>query len=146
MHGGNLLSGGWNPLSLVVVGCCRHLSGHGPPEARQLPRNGHSDHVGRLPSGDESSGACTEPDLGLPAEVLDDGGWLFESQLQRSAPLGWVAIGPGAFDQSPSDMGVAGLGDSPRPALLTGGLVQGTQAQAFHQCSWVNNTREIANC
>ena len=62
-----------------------------------------------------------------------------------SAHLGWVAIGPGAFDQGPSGMGVAGCGHRPLPAWLTGGIFRGHQAQAFHQFAWMINTSAIAN-
>jgi hypothetical protein len=70
---------------------------------------------------------------------------LFESPWQLSAPLGWVAISPGAFYKSPSGMGVAGFGHGPLPAWRTSGLFRGHQAQAFHQFSWMINTRSIAN-
>ena len=94
-----------NPPYLVVLRCYRDRSGHGPHEARQLTGHSHGDHVGVLASGDESSVALTEPDLGFPTDLLDDVGWLFASQLQMSAHLGGVAIRPGAFDKSPSGMG-----------------------------------------
>ena len=54
-----------------------------------------------LPLCHESSVAFTQPDLGLPADVLDDLGLFFQSQLQMSADLGGIAVGPGAFHQSP---------------------------------------------
>jgi hypothetical protein len=129
----------------VVLGGDRHLSGHGPHEARPLPRPGHGAHVGVLPACDESSVALTAPDLGLPAEVMAAFGLVFESPLQLSGHLGGVALGPGACDQSPSGLGVAGVGDGPRPALLTGGICRGNQAQACHPFAWLIHTRAIAN-
>ena len=61
-----------------------------------------------------------------------------------SAHLGWVAIGPCAFDQGPSGMGVAGFGHRPLPALLTGGIFRGvrTKNSSF---AWIIKTSEIAN-
>ena len=53
--------------------------------------------------------------------------------------------GPGAFDQGPSGMGVAGFGHRPLPAWLTGGIFRGNQAQELHQFAWMINTSEIAN-
>ena len=134
-----------NPPDLLVVRCDRDRSGHGPHEARQLTGNRPGDHVGVCSSCDESSVACTAPDLGCPPAILADCGWCFESPLPLSAHLGWIALRPGAFDQSPSGLGVAGFGHGPLPALRTRGLVRGHQAQAFHQCSWMINTRAIAN-
>ena len=93
----------------------------------------------------ESSVAFTQPDLGFPTDVLDDFGLFFESQLQMSADLGGIAIGPGAFDQDASGMGVAGFGNRPLAALLPRGIFRGDQAQKFHQFSWALKTGEVAH-
>jgi hypothetical protein len=87
------------------------------------------------PREDESSIAFTEPDLGFPTDVLDDFGLFFESQLQMSAHLGGIAVGPGAFDESTSGMDVTSLGNGTRSTLLTGGIFRGDQAEEFYHFS-----------
>jgi hypothetical protein len=96
-------------------------------------------------SGQQLSVACAEPDLGLPTEVLDDLGLLFESRLQLSAPLGGLAVGPGAFDQSPSRMGVPGCGDRALWAALTGGIFCREQPQEFHPFAWGIKPGQVAH-
>jgi hypothetical protein len=71
-----------------------------------------------LASCHELSVAFAQPDLGLPADVLDDLWLFFEPQLGVSADLGRIAIGPGAFHESPSGMGVTGFGHRTRLAPL----------------------------
>jgi hypothetical protein len=93
----------------------------------------------------ELSVACTPPDLGLPADVLDHLGWCFQAQLQRSTDIGRIPIGPGPFDQDASGMGVTSFGDGTLPALIPRGIFRGDQAQAFHQLSWGIGTGEIAH-
>jgi hypothetical protein len=70
--------------------------------------NSYGDHIGVFASRHESSVAFTESDLCFPADVLDDFGLFFESQLQVPADLGRVARGPGAFDENPPGMRVRG--------------------------------------
>jgi hypothetical protein len=106
----------------VDLRCYRNLLGNGPHESHSLTRNGHSDHVGMFASCHEASVALAQPDLGLPADVLDHLGLMFESQLQMAADLGGIAVGPGAFHQSPSGMGVTGFGNRPLLAPLSGGI------------------------
>ena len=71
-------------IGLLFLRCYRNLFGNGPHETGQLTSNGHGDHIGVFASCHESSGACTEPDLGFPTDVLDDFGLCFESLLQGS--------------------------------------------------------------
>src|SRR5919201_5076144 len=96
-------------------------------------------------SGYESSVAFAQPDLGLPADVLDTLGLFFESQLQMSADLGGIAVGPGAFHERPSGMGVASFGDRALLASLNGGIFRRDQPQEFHQFSWGIKTGQVAN-
>ena len=49
----------------------RRLLGDRPGEGRHLPGDGHGDHVGMLAFGGESPVSLAEPDLCLPADVLD---------------------------------------------------------------------------
>jgi hypothetical protein len=119
--------------------------GHGPQTGDEFPGDGHHDLMGVCPPCAQLSVAWTAPDLGLPAEVLDEVGWLCEAPWQMSAPLGGVAIGPSPRDKSPSGRGVAGCGEGPRPALRSGGSFRGHQAHAFPQGSRVIDTRAIAH-
>ena len=98
-----------------------------------------------LPRDDESSVTFTQPDLGFPTDVLDDFGLFFESQLQMSADLSGIAIGPGAFDQDASGMGVARFGNRPLSALLPGGIFRGDQAHKLHQFSWALKPRQVTH-
>ena len=60
--------------------------------------------------------------------------------------LAGYAIGPGAFDEGSTGMGVTGFGERPLPASLTAGVFRGDQAQVFHQLSGVIDAREVAEC
>jgi hypothetical protein len=118
----NLLSSWWNPLYLLGLCCYGDLSGNGPHESSQLTGNGHGHDIGVFASCHEASVTFTAPDLGFPTDVLD-GFWLcFESQLQMSADFSGIALGPGAFDEDASGMGVARFGNRPLSALLPRGV------------------------
>jgi hypothetical protein len=114
----------WCMLSraVLVLRDDGHLLGHGPHEACQLTGNGHGDHMGGVASCHESSVACTAPHLGLPTNVLDHFGLVCQSPLPVTTELRGRTVGPGAFAQEASGMGVARLGNRPRSAWLTGGL------------------------
>jgi hypothetical protein len=120
----------WRTFSVVgymticpsALGGHRHLLGHSPHKAREFPGNGH-DHLGRVcATRDYASIALTKPDLGFPADVLDDLRWLFEPHLQVAADLRRIALRPGPFDQGVSGRGVASFRDRPLPAALTAGI------------------------
>lgn len=89
--------------------------------------------------------ACAAPDLGRPPDVLEHLGWLFESPWQRSAHLGGIAVGPGAFAQSPSSLGVPGVGDRALWASRTGGICCRDQPQACHPVAWGSNPGQVAH-
>jgi hypothetical protein len=110
-------------ICLLALRYYGNLFGNGPHEARQLTRNGHRDHVGMFASCHEPSVALTQPDLGLPADVLDDFWVLFKPQLEMPADLGGIPVGPGTFDQSSPGMGVAGFGNRALLAPVTGGVL-----------------------
>ena len=110
------------PLGLLDLRFYRNLLGNGPHASHQLTGHGHRDHVGMFASCDESSGSFTQPDLGLPTDVLDDFWLFFESQLEMSTDLGRIAVRPGAFDQSSSGVGIPGFGNRPLLAPLTRGI------------------------
>ena len=110
-------------IGLLDVREPRNLLGHGPHEARPCTGHGHHDLVGVFPSCHQVSVACAEPGLGLPTDVRDDLGLVFESPWQVSTDLSGRAGGPGAFPQSASGMGVPGFGHGPLLAPLTRGIV-----------------------
>jgi hypothetical protein len=141
----NLLSLGLNSLNLLDLRCDRDLFGNGPHESGELAGNGYVDHIAVFTFCHQSPVTFTEPELGLPTDVLDYLGLFFESQLQMSADLGRIAIGPGAFYESPSGMGVAGFGNGALAASFASRVLRGDQAQEFHQFSWIIETCQIAN-
>jgi hypothetical protein len=122
-----------------------NLLGNRPHKSDQFTRNSHGDDVGVFPSGHESSIAFTQPDLGLPADVLDDFGLLFQSLLEMPPDLGRRAVAPGALDQDASGVRVARFGNGTLPALLSGRIFRGNQAQAFPQLSWVLKAGQVAD-
>jgi hypothetical protein len=87
----------------------------------------------------------TQPALGFPTNVLDDFRVFFQAQLQMSTDLCGIALGPGAFDQSPSGMRVTGLGNRPLPASLGTGVFRGDQAQKLHEFSGGLKACQVAN-
>jgi hypothetical protein len=107
----------------VDLGCYRKLLGNGPHESRELTCNGYGDDVRMFASCHKLSVSFAQPDLGLPADVLDHLGLVFESPLQMSADLGGLAVCPGAFHQSPAGMGVTGFGQRTLLAPLTRGIL-----------------------
>lgn len=93
----------------------------------------------------ESAVACAPPAVGLPADVLEALRLCCVSQLQMSTDRGGRAGGPGTFPQSPSGMGMTGLGDRTLPASLGPGGLRGHQPQELHERSWLINTRQVTH-
>jgi hypothetical protein len=130
LRGGVSSAARWRTFSVVgsmticqsALGGHRHLLGHRPQKAREFPGNGHDHLVRVFATRDEASIALTKPDLGCPADVLDDLRWLFEPPLQVAADLRRIALRPGPFDQGVSGMGVASFRERPLPASLTAGI------------------------
>jgi hypothetical protein len=88
--------------------------------------------------------AFAEPHLDLPADGLDRGGELFQAQLEMAADFGWLAIGPGTFDQGTTGMSIAGLGQT---ALLTPcptGIFRGCEPEIMHELAGVLEARQVA--
>jgi hypothetical protein len=85
--------------------------------------------VGMVASGAQSARALTKPHRCLPADGLDDVGLGFQSSLEVSADVRGVAIGPGAFDQDATRMGVASFGDRTLPTPLSTRVFRGCQAR-----------------
>jgi hypothetical protein len=96
-------------LAPWAFGCYRHLFGNRPHKASKPTGNGHSDDIGVFAVCSQAPVAPTEPDLGLPADILDDFGLFFQARLQMPTDFGRIPVGPGAFDQSPSRLGVTAL-------------------------------------
>jgi hypothetical protein len=115
-----------------------------PHKRDQLTGNGHAHRVGVFPSGDQTSIALAQPDLGLPADVLDGLGLSLESEGPMSPHLSWIPVRPGAFDQGATGMGVAGLGDGALAAALARGRFRGDQPPKFHAFSGGIEAREVS--
>jgi hypothetical protein len=121
-----------------------NLFGHSPHKPNQLTGNGHDHLVGVFPAGDQVSVTFTAPTLGLPADVLDGFGWLFQSELELPAEFSRIAIRPSAFHQGATGMGGAGVGDRTLSAALASGVFRGNQPQKFHEFPGVIEAREVA--
>ena len=125
------------------LGWARDLFGNGPHASGQLTGTGPGDHGGVFASCHASSVALPEPDLGLPTDVLDAWRLFFQSQLQVSTDCGGIAIGPGAFAQDASGVGVTGCGHRPLPAVVASRGLRGHQPHALHQCSGGLNACQV---
>jgi hypothetical protein len=145
LHVGQPSEVGVESGSISTLRCDRDLCGNDPHTSGQLTGNGHRDDVGVLASGHEASGAFPEPDRGFPTDGLDDCGWFCQPQLQGSPACGRLAVGPGAFDQGASGMGMPCFGNGPLPTLLAGSICRGDQAQNLQQFSGGIETGESAN-
>jgi hypothetical protein len=96
---------------------------HGPHEGTQFASDGDPDLMRVLPPGAQLSIPCAEPHWGLPTDSLEAFGYLFQPELEMATHLSRVAIGPGAFAQGTSGLGLARLGaPSLTPALAPGGF------------------------
>src|SRR5205085_10820686 len=107
---------------LIGLSCDRKLLGNGPHASREFTGNGDGDDVRMGASCHKLAVSLAQPALGFPADVLDNLGAFFESQLPMSADLGGSAVGPGAFHERPSGLGVANCGARALVASLSGGL------------------------
>src|SRR5262245_23076091 len=90
--------------------------GNRPHEAYQLTRNGRDNRVGMLPKRDPWAVSLPEPDLGLPANILERLGLFCQSAVERPAHLRWVPIRPGAFNEAATGLGSPGFRTSPLAA------------------------------
>ena len=70
---------------------------------------------------------------------------LCPSQVQVPTAFGGITLGPSAFDQSSSGMGIPGCGTRPLPASLGTGGFRGDQTQALHEFSWGINACQVTN-
>ena len=129
LRGGVSAEARWSTCAVVgdmtsgqsAVGGHRHLLGHRPQKAREVPGHGH-DHRHRVcATRDDASRALTPPDVGCPAAVLEDVRGLFEPPWQVAADLRRIARGPGPCDQGASGLGVASVSARPLPASRTAG-------------------------
>jgi hypothetical protein len=81
-----------------------HLTGDGPHKGRHFSCNCHHDLIDVLASGHQASVAFTEADLRFPPDLLNRRGYVFQPQLEVTADLGRVAIGPGTLNEDPACM------------------------------------------
>ena len=137
---------GERAIGLFACRCPRHRCGESPPKAHHLTGPGDADPVGRCALCDESSGALTPPELGLPADSLDGVGWLCPAPVQRSAARGGIARRPGPFHQSPAGLGGPGCGHRPLRAPLTRGRRGREHAQALPACAGGSEPAAVAHC
>ena len=122
----------------------RHRPGDGPHEGGHFAGDGHHDLVGVLAPGHQPAVAFAEPHLRFPTDILDDFRELLQAQLQVTADLGRVAVRPGALDERPAGMRVAGLGDRPLTPPLPAAVFTGRKAQVAHELAGIVKAAEIA--
>ena len=96
----------------LCLGCQRYFLGNRPHTRTAFPGNGDHHLGGIFSAGDQWPVAFAQADLGFPTHVLDGLGHLLKAELERPANFGWVALGPGPFDQSPTGMGIPSLGNA----------------------------------
>src|SRR5207245_8499369 len=86
----------------------------------------------------------TESDLGLPTDILDRLGHLFQPQLQVAADLSGVAVGPGSLDEDAPGVGVPHLSDAPLTAALPTSVFTRDEAQVAHELAGVRKASQVA--
>jgi hypothetical protein len=131
-------------ISQSSLGGYGNLFGNSPHEPHQFTGNGHNHLVGMFASSDQAAAAFAQPNLRLPADLLEGVGLGFEPQLQMSTPLGRIAIGPGTFNERTTGRAMARFGDGALAAPLTGGILRGNQAQELHELSGISEAGEVA--
>jgi hypothetical protein len=132
--------------ALVCRGGPGDRLGHGPHEGHQVACDGHHDQVGVFASSGQCSVAFAQPHLGVPTNILDGGGQLFQTPLEMTTDLGRVAVGPGAFDQRPTGMAIARFGDAALMPPLTRGIFRREQPHITHELSRVIEPGEVSQC
>jgi len=122
----------------------RDLLGNGPHKRDQLTGNRAHDLIRVFTPCAELSVPCAQADLCLPTRVLDRLGELFQAELQVPTHVGRVAIRPGAFDQSPTGMGIPRLGDASLASALATAIFRRRQAQILHELSGILEAGQVA--
>src|SRR5919106_5615554 len=89
-----------------------HHPGDRPDEAHHLTGDRRGHHYLRFAGRREAAVTVAEAQLRLPGDLADRLGQAFDPVEQLAADPGLHAVGPGALDQDPAGMGVAGLGDA----------------------------------
>jgi hypothetical protein len=125
-------------------GCHRHLVGNRPHEPHQVPGNGHDHLVSMCPAGHQAAVSFAQSHLGFPADGLDGFGLLFQSEVERPADFGRVAIRPGAFHERATSVRLAGFGARTLPAVLATGILGGDQPEICHQLSGLIDAGHVA--
>jgi hypothetical protein len=108
--------------ALVCLGWQGTLFGHGPHEGHPFACDDDHDLMGVFPAGAQFSVVFTPPHVGLLPDLLDGCGPLFQMPWEMPADLCRVAGGPGAFDQRPTGMAMARVGDAALTPPRTTGL------------------------
>jgi hypothetical protein len=94
---------------------------------------------------DQWAVTLTEPAVGLPTDVLDDLRLCCQAQGPLAAALGGRAVGPGAFPQGSTGMGMTRLGDRALGAPFPRGRFRGEKPQALQQFSGTLEAGQIAD-
>jgi len=97
-----------------------------------------------LAARDESTKALGQPDLGLPAEVLNRFGQPVDAALDVLGHLRGMAIRPRAFDEGAAGAAVAGFGDAAEAPRRAARVFGGNQADERGHLSGGVEAREVA--
>jgi hypothetical protein len=73
--------------------------GNGPHKRAQFPGDGDHHAIGVLASGHQVSIAFAQSHLRLPADILEGLGPLFQTQVEMTADLRRIPVGPGTFEK-----------------------------------------------
>ena len=110
----------------------------GPEESGELAGDRDGRDGGALPAfGGEVAVAAVQPDLGLPGALV--------GERAAFADAGWVVVGPGGLDEQSARVVVAGLGDVPAVALLSGGVLRRDDPQPGAQLPRVTEPVKVAD-
>jgi hypothetical protein len=107
---------------LLALPCAGDRCGHRPHEADPLPRHGHDHLVGMLPTRPQVAVPLTAPALGFPTDGWARFGVFLQAALERSAHFRWGPLRPGAVNENPTGLGLAGLGHGPLAAARATGV------------------------
>ena len=88
-----------------------HFESNFPDDSGEFAGNGNFDLVMMHQAGLEFFEACAETILRFPGDLFDPFRLAFLALGEGAGDLGWNSVVGGAFDEHPTEMGVAAFGD-----------------------------------
>src|SRR2546425_1165456 len=111
----------------------RNRARNRPSERGHVPCDGHHDLVHVLPARPQQPVPLAQPDLSFPRNGPDLRRNLLQPELEMTADLCRIPIGPRAFDERPPRVPVARLGDTPLPPTGPRRVLRRREAEIAHQ-------------